>query len=243
VNRLSDPMRQPLMSLRGVSKSFTLGDNTIHALRNVELAVVRGEIAAVTGPSGSGKSTLLNLCGLLDTADQGELLYGGEPLPAFDDVRRTQLRRQTIGFVFQSFNLVPVMNAYDNVEFPLYLLGVDAAERRRRVHDALRRVGLEGKDRHRPDQLSGGQRQRVAIARAIVKHPQLVIADEPTANLDAVTAAQIVGLMRELAHEHGTTFLVATHDERMMRHCDRALRLADGVLQDEKNREGERHVH
>ncbi|MBY0242939.1 MAG: ABC transporter ATP-binding protein [Burkholderiaceae bacterium] len=230
------------MSLRGVSKSFTLGENTIHALRNVELAVVRGEIAAVTGPSGSGKSTLLNLCGLLDTADQGELLYGGEPLPSLDEVRRTQLRRQSIGFVFQSFNLVPVMDAYDNVEFPLYLLGIDATERRRRVLDALRRVGLEGKERHRPDQLSGGQRQRVAIARAIVKHPQLVIADEPTANLDAVTAAQIVGLMRELAREHGTTFLVATHDERMLRHCDRALRLADGVLL-ESEAEEESHVH
>ena len=229
---------QPLMSLRGVSKSFTLGGNTVHALRGVELAVVRGEIAAVTGPSGSGKSTLLNLCGLLDQADQGELLYDGEPLPAADEARRTQLRRQRIGFVFQSFNLVPVMNAYDNVEFPLYLLGVDAAERRRRVQQALERVGLGGKERHRPDQLSGGQRQRVAIARAIVKRPQLVIADEPTASLDAATAAQIVGLMRELAHEHGTTFLVATHDDRMMGHCDRALRLADGVLL-----EGERRAH
>ncbi|GAB2862850.1 ABC transporter ATP-binding protein [Pseudoduganella ginsengisoli] len=229
---------EPLMSLRGISKSFTLGGNTIHALRDVELAVVRGEIAAVTGPSGSGKSTLLNLCGLLDRADKGELLYGGEPLPAADDVRRTQLRRQTIGFVFQSFNLVPVMNAYDNVEFPLYLLGVDAAERRRRVHEALERVGLGGLEEHRPDQLSGGQRQRVAIARAIVKRPQLVIADEPTANLDAVTAAQIVSLMRELAHQQGTTFLVATHDDRMLGHCDRALRLADGVLV-----EGARHVH
>jgi putative ABC transport system ATP-binding protein len=230
------------MSLRGVSKSFTLGGNTVHALKNVELAVVRGEIAAVTGPSGSGKSTLLNLCGLLDSADQGELLFGGEPLPAADEVRRTQLRRATIGFVFQSFNLIPVMNAYDNIEFPLYLLGVDAGERKRRVIDALTRVGLAGKEHHRPDQLSGGQRQRVAIARAIVKRPQLVIADEPTANLDAVTADQIIGLMRELAHEHRTTFLVATHDDRMLRHCDRALRLADGVLV-ESHAQGERHVH
>ncbi|SFV07160.1 ABC transporter ATP-binding protein [Pseudoduganella namucuonensis] len=229
---------EPLMSLRGISKSFTLGGNTIHALRNVDLAVLRGEIAAITGPSGSGKSTLLNLCGLLDTADGGEMLYAGQPLPAADDARKTLLRRQTIGFVFQSFNLVPVMNAYDNVDFPLYLLGVPAAERVRRVNGALERVGLAGLGKHRPDQLSGGQRQRVAIARAIVKHPQLVIADEPTANLDAATAAQIIALMKDLAHEHGTTFLVATHDDRMLGHCDRALALADGVLL-----EGARHAH
>lgn len=229
---------EPLMSLRGISKAYTLGGNTVPALRNVDLAVVRGEIAAITGPSGSGKSTLLNLCGLLDQADSGDMLYAGQPLLAADDAGKTLLRRRTIGFVFQSFNLVPVMSAYDNVDFPLYLLGVPAAERARRVNEALARVGLEGLGRHRPDQLSGGQRQRVAIARAVVKQPQLVIADEPTANLDAHTAAQIIGLMKELAHEHGTTFLVATHDERMMRHCDRALQLADGVLQEE-----ERHVH
>ena len=229
---------EPLLSLRGISKSFTLGGNTIHALRNVDLALLRGEIAAITGPSGSGKSTLLNLCGLLDQADSGELLYAGQPLLAADERRKTMLRRQTIGFVFQTFNLVPVMNAHDNVDFPLYLLGVPAAERARRVREALSRVGLDGLGRHRPDQLSGGQRQRVAIARAIVKQPQLVIADEPTANLDAVTAAQIVSLMKDLAHEHGTTFLVATHDERMLQHCDRALKLADGVLL-----EGARHVH
>jgi putative ABC transport system ATP-binding protein len=234
VNRAAEP----LLSLRGISKSFTLGGNTLHALKDVDLALLRGEIAAITGPSGSGKSTLLNLCGLLDQADGGELLYAGQPLLAADERRKTMLRRQTIGFVFQSFNLVPVMNAHDNVDFPLYLLGVPAAERDRRVREALSRVGLDGLGRHLPDQLSGGQRQRVAIARAIVKHPQLVIADEPTANLDAVTAAQIVSLMKDLAHEHGTTFLVATHDERMLPHCDRALKLADGVLL-----EGARHVH
>jgi putative ABC transport system ATP-binding protein len=234
VNRAAEP----LLSLRGISKSFTLGGNTIHALRDVDLALLRGEIAAITGPSGSGKSTLLNLCGLLDQADGGELLYAGQPLLAADERRKTMLRRQTIGFVFQSFNLVPVMNAHDNVDFPLYLLGVPAAERARRVSEALSRVGLDGLGQHRPDQLSGGQRQRVAIARAIVKQPQLVIADEPTANLDAVTAAQIVSLMKDLAHEHGTTFLVATHDERMLPHCDRALKLADGVLL-----AGARYVH
>ncbi len=221
---------EPLLSLHGASKSYTLGGNVIRALQSVDLALVRGEIAAVTGPSGSGKSTLLNLCGLLDKADGGELLFDGEPLPADDEARRTQLRRQAIGFVFQGFNLVPVMTAHDNIDYPLYLLGVPVAERRQRVQEALSRVGLAGLGGHKPDQLSGGQRQRVAIARAIVKRPRLVIADEPTANLDAQTAAQIIGLMRALAHNDGTTFLVATHDDRMLPHCDRSLMLDDGVL-------------
>ncbi|MFC0169712.1 ABC transporter ATP-binding protein [Pseudoduganella danionis] len=219
-----------LLTLRGVRKSYTLGSDTIHALRGIDLDIARGEIAAITGPSGSGKSTLLNLCGLLDSADAGEVRYDGATVAAGNEQERTALRRQTIGFVFQSFNLVPVMSAHDNVDFPLYLLGIAASERQRRVAAALEAVGLAAFGQHRPDQLSGGQRQRVAIARAIVKHPRLVIADEPSANLDAVTAAQIVALMQRLAHEHGTTFLIATHDERLLPHCDRALNLDDGVL-------------
>lgn len=221
---------ESLMTLRGVSRSFTLGGNTIHALTSIDLSIERGEITAVTGPSGSGKSTLLNICGLLDQFDRGEMHYEGVALQAFDEARKTALRRQTIGFVFQSFNLVPVMNAYDNVDFPLYLLGVPDEERRQRVTRALSQVGLGGFGHHRPDQLSGGQRQRVAIARAIVKNPRLVIADEPTANLDSNTAKQIVDLMKNLAHQEGTTFLIATHDDRMIEHCDRALMLDDGVL-------------
>lgn len=219
-----------LLSLRAVRKSYTLGSDTIHALRGIDLDLAHGEIAAITGPSGSGKSTLLNLCGLLDSADAGEVRYHGSSVAAGNEAARTALRRQTIGFVFQSFNLVPVMSAHDNVDFPLYLLGIPASERQRHVAAALDAVGLAAFGQHRPDQLSGGQRQRVAIARAIVKQPRLVIADEPSANLDAVTAAQIVALMQRLAHEHGTTFLVATHDERLLAHCDRALNLDDGVL-------------
>ncbi len=221
---------ESLMTLRGVSRSFTLGGNTIQALSSIDLSIERGEITAVTGPSGSGKSTLLNICGLLDQFDHGEMHYEGVALQAYDEARKTALRRQTIGFVFQSFNLVPVMNAYDNIDFPLYLLGVAAAERRQRVNRALAQVGLDGFGPHRPDQLSGGQRQRVAIARAIVKNPRLVIADEPTANLDSNTATQIVDLMKTLAHQEGTTFLIATHDDRMIDHCDRSLILDDGVL-------------
>ncbi|QGZ42987.1 ATP-binding cassette domain-containing protein [Pseudoduganella flava] len=218
------------MALEGVHRSYMLGASPIRALRGVGLRLWPGEIVAVTGPSGSGKSTLLNICGLLDRAERGSVYFDGTLLADDDEAQRTLLRRRAVGFVFQSFHLVPVMNAHDNVDYPLALLGLPAAERRRRVGAALDRVGLAGFGKHRPDQLSGGQRQRVAIARAIVKQPRLVIADEPTASLDAVTAGQVTTLMRELAHEQGTAFLVATHDERVLPHCDRALMLDDGLL-------------
>jgi putative ABC transport system ATP-binding protein len=223
-------MNGPLLALGQVHRSYTLGSGTIRALRGIDLRLAPGEIVAITGPSGSGKSTLLNICGLLDRADAGSVQFDGAPLADGDEARRTLLRRRAVGFVFQGFHLVPVMNAHDNVDYPLALLGLGRAERRRRVGEVLERVGLGGFAGHRPDQLSGGQRQRVAIARAIVKRPRLVIADEPTASLDADTAGTITALMRELAHEQGTAFLVATHDARVLPHCDRALALADGVL-------------
>lgn len=230
-------MRSALLSLADVRRTYQLGNSPVHALRGVHLRLWPGEIVAVTGPSGSGKSTLLNVCGLLDRADHGQVLFDGTALHEDDDAGRTQLRRRAIGFVFQGFHLVPVMNAYDNVDYPLALLGVPSLERRLRVGEALERVGLAGLGRHLPDQLSGGQRQRVAIARAIVKRPRLVIADEPTASLDTATAGQVTALLRQLAHEQGTAFLVATHDDRVLPHCDRALALDDGVLA------GERHAH
>jgi len=217
--------------LSGLRKSYRVGETSVEALKGVSLDVLSGEMVALTGPSGSGKSTLLNLCGLIDTPDAGSRELGGMTIDGLDEIGLTRLRREKVGFIFQGFNLVPVMTVYDNVEYPLLLLGVSAAERRRLTLTALQQVGLEDYVRRLPDALSGGQRQRVAIARALVKSPALVIADEPTANLDSTTARQIVDLLHELAREHNASVVVATHDERMSSHCDRVLHLIDGELQ------------
>jgi putative ABC transport system ATP-binding protein len=221
----------PVVRLTQVKKNYRVGETEVQALRGVTLDVGAGELLALTGPSGSGKSTLLNICGLIDTPDAGEREINGMVVDGCAEAKLTQLRREKVGFIFQSFNLVPVMTVFDNVEYPLLLLGIPAPERRRRVRETLARVGLGEFERRLPDALSGGQRQRVAIARALVKSPSLVIADEPTGNLDSATAAQIVDLLRELAHEHGAAVIVATHDDRMTNHCDRVLRLTDGELQ------------
>ena len=220
----------PVVRLTGVTKSYRTGVTEVPALRGVSIEVNAGELVALTGPSGSGKSTLLNLCGLVDAPDQGERELGGVKINGSSEAELTRLRREQVGFVFQGFNLVPVMTVFDNVEYPLLLLGTPAAERRARVMAILERVGLAGFERRLPDALSGGQRQRVAIARALVKAPALVIADEPTGNLDSATAGQIVDLLRELAHEHRAAVVVATHDDRMTSRCDRVVRLTDGQM-------------
>ena len=221
----------PVIRLDAVSKTYRAGETAVRALRGVSLEANAGEMIALTGPSGSGKSTLLNLCGLIDAPDQGRREIAGLELNGQSPRELTRIRREKVGFIFQGFNLVPVMTAYDNVEYPLLLLGIPSSEREEKVLDALERVGLSGFEKRLPDALSGGQRQRVAIARALVKSPALVIADEPTGNLDSATAAQIVDLLRELTHERGAAAVVATHDERMTRYCDRVLRLVDGVIQ------------
>ncbi len=219
-----------VMALRGVRKTYRLGAHVVPALQGVDLDVRAGELLALTGPSGSGKSTILNLCGLIDSPDEGQVLLHGQAVDARQVLASTLLRRDTIGFVFQSFNLVPVMTVAENVDYPLFLAGVPAAQRRERVAEALAQVGLSEHAAHRPDALSGGQRQRVAMARALVKRPSLVIADEPTASLDSHTAEQVLGLMRSLAHEAGAAFLIATHDERLTRRCDRVISLLDGRI-------------
>jgi putative ABC transport system ATP-binding protein len=220
----------PVVRLANVKKSYRVGQTRVQALRGVSFELGRGELVALTGPSGSGKSTMLNLCGLIDAPDEGEREIAGTPVGGYSEIQLTQLRRKKVGFVFQGFNLVPVMTVFDNVEYPLLLLGVPAAQRRETVQAILGRVGLAEFESRLPDALSGGQRQRVAIARALVKSPLLVIADEPTGNLDSATAAQIVDLLRELAHERGAAVVVATHDDRMTDHCDRVARLVDGEL-------------
>jgi putative ABC transport system ATP-binding protein len=221
----------PVMAVRDVHKTYRLGAHVIPALRGVSLELRRGEMLALTGPSGSGKSTLLNLCGLIDAPDAGGIFLEGCDVTTLDETRRTLLRRDALGFIFQGFNLVPVMTVAENVDYPLFLAGVPAAERRERVAAQLAAVGLHEHAAHRPDALSGGQRQRVAIARALVKRPRLVIADEPTANLDSHTADQVLALMGELGHAEGAAFVIATHDSRLTRRCDRVLALLDGSLQ------------
>ena len=220
-----------VIQLEHVSKSYHLGETVVPALNDINLSIPAGEFAAVAGPSGSGKSTLLNICGLVDQLDSGSYQLEGVTITGLEPDRLTELRRRRIGFIFQSFNLIPVVSAEENIEYPLLLTGMQSAQRRRVVKAVVERVGLAPYAHHLPDRLSGGQRQRVAIARALIKKPALVIADEPTANLDTETATQVIDLMHEIGSEQGTTFLIATHDERMVSRCHRALHLTDGVIQ------------
>jgi putative ABC transport system ATP-binding protein len=231
--RICADAASPVLALRGVRKTYRLGTHVVPALRGVDFDLRAGEMLALTGPSGSGKSTVLAIAGLIDAPDTGDVVLRGRALADLDETASTLLRRDAIGFVFQSFNLVPVMTVADNVELPLFLAGVAAPERRRRVAAMLRAVGLDEHAAHRPDALSGGQRQRVAIARALVKRPALVIADEPTASLDTCTAEQVLDLMREQGRAHGAAFLIATHDARLLTRCDRALALRDGRIEGE----------
>jgi putative ABC transport system ATP-binding protein len=219
-----------LFQARGLRKRYRLGDVVIEALRGASLEVERGEFVVVAGPSGSGKTSLLNLLGCLDEPDEGQVLFAGADLASMTPAEKTRLRRRQLGFVFQSFNLLPVLSAFENVEYPLWIDGVARAERRRRAEEALDAVGLADRRRHRPDQLSGGERQRVSLARALVHDPLAILADEPTANLDSRTAASIVDLLAQMNAERGTTFLFATHDPAIVSRAPRTIRLSDGVV-------------
>lgn len=221
-------MEEPLFEVAGAQKSYRLGQVRVPALRGVDLAIGRGELVAVTGPSGSGKTTLLNLLGALDRPDSGRVRFDGEDLGAAAEGRRTLIRRRGLGFVFQTFNLVPVLSALENVEYPLWIAGTGRRERRRRAREALEGVGLGPRARHRPDQLSGGERQRVAIARALVHRPLAVLADEPTGQLDTETASGVLDLLEELHRHHGVTVVLATHDPEVIARAPRRVRLVDG---------------
>jgi len=215
--------------VKDVSKTYRLGKLTVTALDGVSLTVERGEFLALAGPSGSGKTTLLNLMGALDTPTTGEVEIDGEPLGRLSGAKRADLRADKLGFIFQTFNLIPVLTAWENVEYPL-LIQRRNGDTSDRVRRALSDVGLGDRMRHRPPELSGGQQQRVAVARALVGDPAVVLADEPTANLDSKTASEIVDLMQRLNRERGTTFVFSTHDPRVMKAADRVLEISDGRL-------------
>ncbi|HEY5088939.1 MAG TPA: ABC transporter ATP-binding protein [Polyangia bacterium] len=222
-----------IVSVREAVKNYTLGNVVVPALRGVTLDVVEGDFLAIAGPSGSGKTTLLNLIGCVDTPTSGSVEVAGKDTRQLSERQLTDLRLHTIGFIFQSFNLVSVLTVFQNIELPLLLQRkLTGPERAQRVSALLERVGLREYGSHRPSELSGGQRQRVAIARALVTGPQLVLADEPTANLDSVTGAHILDLMRELNRTEKTTFIFSTHDQSVMAHANAVVRLADGKLVD-----------
>jgi putative ABC transport system ATP-binding protein len=223
---------EPLIRMIGIKKIFYTEDVETHALAGVHLDINQGEYVSIAGPSGSGKSTLLAIIGLLDSPTEGEYTLKGEPLGNLDIAQRAIIRNREIGFIFQSFNLIGDLTVYENVELPLTYRDMSAVERRDRVHKALERVGMSHRVRHCPAQLSGGQQQRVAVARAIAGSPSLLLADEPTGNLDSRNAESVMELLRDL-HREGSTICMVTHDPRFARHAERTIHLFDGRVVEE----------
>jgi putative ABC transport system ATP-binding protein len=223
-----------IVEARGVQKTYDTGQVEVHALRGVDLGIEPGEMVAIMGPSGSGKTTLLNCLSGLDAIDAGDVLIEGVSLASMTDTQRTNYRARRMGFVFQFYNLMPVLSAVENVELPLLVARVDAKEARRRALESLDLVGVADRASHVPDELSGGQRQRVTIARALVNTPAIVWADEPTGDLDSENAEEIIELMRRLNREQGLTFLIVTHDINVGRSTDRIVRMVDGEIVDEE---------
>jgi putative ABC transport system ATP-binding protein len=220
-----------IIEIRKLTKDYPLGQTTVHALRGIDLDIQTGAMTSIIGPSGSGKTTLLNIIGCIDTSSAGSVKIGGREISGLNDQQITDLRLHTIGFIFQTFNLIPVLNILENIEFPLLLMKKQTAgEIRQRAERLADEVGLTEYVRHRPAELSGGQRQRVAIARALVTSPSLVLADEPTANLDSVTGDQILELMRKMNKVEKTTFVFSTHDPNILKYAKRVTKLKDGVV-------------
>jgi putative ABC transport system ATP-binding protein len=226
-----------VIQLQGVQRIFQVGDQQVHALRDVSLEAPAGDYLAIMGPSGSGKSTLLNIIGLLDRPNAGRYSLDGEEMTALDSEALAIIRREKIGFVFQAFHLIPRLTAAENVELPLVLAGVVPRERRHRVDEALAALGLAERARHRPDQLSGGQRQRVAIARAIVMEPRVVLADEPTGNLDRRSGQEVLNILEQL-NRRGLTLMVVTHDPEIGGRARRCLHMVDGEISVDQSQTG-----
>jgi putative ABC transport system ATP-binding protein len=218
-----------MIHLEGIDRIFQVGDEAVRALDGITLSIAKGEYVSIMGPSGSGKSTLLNIIGLLDRPDEGLYRLDGVDTTELDDDEQASIRRHKIGFVFQFFHLVPRLTAAENVELPLMLAGANAAEREARVHAALSALGLRGRAAHRPDQLSGGQRQRVAIARATIMNPQVILADEPTGNLDRASGYEVIKILEGL-HEQGLTLVVVTHDPDLGSRASRRIGMLDGAI-------------
>ena len=232
-------MSNTVINISNVTKDYRQGELDVHALRGVSLSIDKGEFLAICGPSGSGKSTLLNLIGALDSPTTGTITVDGKDLSTLGRQGRSRLRRDRIGFVFQAYNLMPVLSAYENAEAVLALQGMPEKERRAIVMGVLKDVGLEGLENRRPDQLSGGQQQRVAIARAIASNPAVVLADEPTANVDSETAESLLNLMEDLNQKRGVTFVFSTHDHRVMERAKRIVQLVDGKIASDTQNQGD----
>ena len=220
-----------MIVFENVSKVYQFGDAQVHALDNASIRIEDGEFVSIIGPSGSGKSTMMNIIGCLDVADSGRYLLDGQPIEDYSETELAKIRSRKIGFIFQSFNLIGNLTAEENVELPMIYQKVPREERRERVEEALKRVKLEGRKKHRPNELSGGQQQRVAIARAIASRPSLFLADEPTGNLDSATGKEIMKLFHEL-HAQGNTIVLITHDESVARQASRSIHILDGRVVD-----------
>jgi putative ABC transport system ATP-binding protein len=223
---------QPLIHLDGVKKVFVTDEVETHALAGIHIDIGRGEYVSISGPSGCGKSTLLAILGLLDSPSSGTYILNGKPVQDLKLAERARIRNREIGFIFQAFNLIGDLNVYENVELPLTYRGMGSAERKKRVHEALERVGMSHRIKHYPSQLSGGQQQRVAVARALAGDPAILLADEPTGNLDSQNGEQVMDLLREL-HRGGATICMVTHDPRYARYADRSIHLFDGRVVEE----------
>jgi len=224
-----------IIEMKNIKKDYPLGETVVHALRGIDLSVEEGSFISIVGPSGSGKTTLLNLIGCIDTPTEGSVKIGGEEITTLDDTNLTNIRLFKVGFIFQTFNLIPVLNLLENVEFPLLLMKqnrLSKEEIRERARKSIEEVGLKEFIDHRPAELSGGQRQRVAIARALVTRPQIVLADEPTANLDSETGASILALMKQLNKIEKTTFIFSTHDPDVLKYATGVVKIRDGLIVD-----------